>query len=475
MVRDIFKDSETVHKFKNDELFSIELDPNYGTYQQFVTGGSGQELLLRSIGFFRNRFYNKVLHGNEGSITNIIWQNESNVIAWSNNKGVKIYDMTYYKPIAHINGSSSSPDNKYECCLCWENAETLLIGWYDSVKIIRIRTIQTQQGHTIKEAYAANVFVVDFKICGIVPFKQNLILLAFIENNNMDNKDNTYNKKKMESNAPELHIVSRRGEWIASDSLPINGYKQNDANHYKLIWNHEDLTHDDDGNDNNDKDEYELSDFKNGKSQKSNVDETFYILSPSDIVVVLPRTVEEHIRWLLDQKEYENAFRESVKYRDELIRSKLNPIILGEKLLFYILNDEKEAIKKFGEICSEVCLKNKILWEKWIHLLFEKGKLRLIIDVIPIKDTILNKKSYELILEELIKNDESKFLQCIKTWDASLYTVDIILSLTTNRMNEVKQSEYLMRALTELKVKKDEIELNSTLHSQINRLQVRFL
>ena len=53
MIRDIFKDVQTVHNFRNQDLLSIELHPNYGTQQMFVTGGRGQQLLLRSIGFFR--------------------------------------------------------------------------------------------------------------------------------------------------------------------------------------------------------------------------------------------------------------------------------------------------------------------------------------------------------------------------------------------------------------------------------------
>ena len=35
-------------------------------------------------------------------------------------------------------------------------------------------------------------------------------------------------------------------------------------------------------------------DLRKRKSRKSNIDETFYIVSPADI----PQTVEEHIKWL---------------------------------------------------------------------------------------------------------------------------------------------------------------------------------
>ena len=76
-----------------------------------------------------------MLHSGEGPIYCIAWQCE--LIAWANDRGVKIYDISDHKPIAHINRSNrGSPDpERYKCCLCWENRETLLIGCSDWVKI----------------------------------------------------------------------------------------------------------------------------------------------------------------------------------------------------------------------------------------------------------------------------------------------------------------------------------------------------
>ena len=181
-----------------------------------------------------------MLHSGEGPIYCISWQRE--LIAWANDRGVKIYDISDHKPIAHINRSNrGSPDpERYQCCLCWENRETLLIGWGDWVKIGRIRSVRTPQGHTMKEVHVTHVFITDFYICGIAPFKEDLILLAFLENGDDstseeetdsddpdEEKGQTMDAGVGKSKPPELRIVSRRGEWIATDALPIHQYKAN--------------------------------------------------------------------------------------------------------------------------------------------------------------------------------------------------------------------------------------------------------
>ncbi len=117
-----------------------------------------------------------------------------------NDRGVKIFDISDHKPIAHINRSNrGSPDlERYKCCLCWENRETLLIGWGDWVKIGRIRTVRTAQEHMMKEVHVTNVFVTDFYICGIATFKEHLILLAFLGNDDESSSEDDDDEQKQD-------------------------------------------------------------------------------------------------------------------------------------------------------------------------------------------------------------------------------------------------------------------------------------
>ena len=71
------------------------------------------------------------------------------------------------------------------------------------------------------------------------------------------------------------------------------------------------------------------------KKSKATMDQTFYIVSPADIVASLPRTAEDHIKWLWEKEEYEAAWRQAIECEDELAmaRSKLNATSLGEEFL----------------------------------------------------------------------------------------------------------------------------------------------
>ena len=192
------------------------------------------------------------------------------MIAWANDRGIKVYDKTDNKPIGFINRSTKgSPDpERYKCCLCWENGDTLLVGWDDWVKIGKVRTVRSPQGHFIKEVHVISVFNTDFYICGIAPFKEHLVLLAFNEGDNDEDdgdsedsveSDNNNGENEVKndgvvqsgkSKPPELRIVSRRGQWIEKDALPIKGYKPNEGCDYRLVWSFDD-SHNNGNNKNN--------------------------------------------------------------------------------------------------------------------------------------------------------------------------------------------------------------------------------
>lgn len=79
-----------------------------------------------------------VLHSGEGPIYAIKWR--GNFIAWSNDKGVKIYDTETEQRITFIERPGSSPEaDLFKCRLCWKNDTELLIGWAALVKIAVVK------------------------------------------------------------------------------------------------------------------------------------------------------------------------------------------------------------------------------------------------------------------------------------------------------------------------------------------------
>ncbi len=109
-----------------------------------------------------NRRKNVILHEGEGIIRNIKWSNE--LIAWSNDKGVKIYSTSLKRVITYItkDHDENLRDELYRCShkffilitqiknitkskkiyfsgsLLWYNLDCLIIGWADRFKICKI-------------------------------------------------------------------------------------------------------------------------------------------------------------------------------------------------------------------------------------------------------------------------------------------------------------------------------------------------
>ena len=79
-----------------------------------------------------------ILHEGEGIIRNIKWCND--LIAWSNEKGIKIYSMNEKRIITYItkDHDASLRDELYRCSLLWADPDTLVIGWADRFKICKI-------------------------------------------------------------------------------------------------------------------------------------------------------------------------------------------------------------------------------------------------------------------------------------------------------------------------------------------------
>ncbi len=81
---------------------------------------------------------------------------------------------------------------------------------------------------------------------------------------------------------PELRIVTRANEEVSSDALEIHGFEQYLASDYRL--------------------------------DHLATESLFYIVSPGDIVVAKPRDLDDHIKWLMDRKKYEEALSAAEAY-----------------------------------------------------------------------------------------------------------------------------------------------------------------
>ena len=114
---------------------SVELEPNFSHTLSFITGDT--KLVINEKGFMGRR-KTQIIHEGEGIIRNIKWSND--LIAWSNDKGVKIYSIGEKRIITFItkDHEANLRDEIYRCSLLWLDENTLVIGWADRFKICKV-------------------------------------------------------------------------------------------------------------------------------------------------------------------------------------------------------------------------------------------------------------------------------------------------------------------------------------------------
>ena len=122
---------------------AVALDPQFSEKREkvFVSGGSAGRLVMNKKGWFSSQ--ETELHRGEGPVTTIAWKTPS-LIAWANSCGVKVFDNDKAQRIAYIDrpkkGSKALGDlaEEAQCHLIWESEDTLVIGWAQTVKIVKV-------------------------------------------------------------------------------------------------------------------------------------------------------------------------------------------------------------------------------------------------------------------------------------------------------------------------------------------------
>ncbi|KAF9428093.1 Vacuolar protein sorting-associated protein 41 [Podila epigama] len=404
---------------------AVALEPNYAksNSKQFVSGGMAGQLILNEKGWFGNR--DVVLHSGEGPIYAIKWC--GNLIAWSNDLGVKIYDTATEQRITFIDRPGSSPRaDLFKCRLCWKSETELLIGWAALVKIAVVKDRprdQMRSGLPGQYVEITTMFQTDFIVCGIAPFKEMLLLMAY----NVDDIEeiahisgSERNERKM-AKRPELRIINAYNEEISSDALTLHGFAHYQANDYM---------------------------FEHLPTQ-----DMFYIGSPKDLVVAKERDLDDHIQWLMERERYEEALghaREAQIYGGS---KKYNASEIGQKYLGWLL--EREEYDKAAEQCPAILGPDAELWEHWIYAFAEARQLKAIAAYIPFKEPTLSDTIYELVLAYFLMHDHQSLFKTVKSFPPGLYNIQNVIVAVEDRLKQDKDNVLLMESLAELYTRDD--------------------
>eukprot|EP01103_Thecamoeba_quadrilineata_P012993 TRINITY_DN3480_c0_g1_i3.p1 TRINITY_DN3480_c0_g1~~TRINITY_DN3480_c0_g1_i3.p1 ORF type:complete len:463 (+),score=76.29 TRINITY_DN3480_c0_g1_i3:133-1521(+) len=301
-------------------IHSVAIDPEYSrkSTKRCVFGGRSGELILNIPSFLGLSTKNQVLNPNpnpqtrEGPIHVVKWRGP--FIAWATDKDVKIIDATTYQRVTKIETKPSpNVDLSLRYHLSWKDEQTIIIGYNNTVQVCQIKEmVNPTPGSTFVELWE---FQTDYIISGLCPFEDKLAIVSFQE----------------KGQNPDLRLVDYDNFEHSVEELPLRGIENCDSSHFRL------------------------------EQLPGDID-IFYIVSPKDIIVVRRCDIEDRLKWLTENKKYEQALK-TVQEHEKYLKPDVL-VDIGEKYISHLL-DKKDYVNA-ANLCASVLKKNSKLWEKWI-------------------------------------------------------------------------------------------------------------
>ncbi|WVO14232.1 hypothetical protein L204_101864 [Cryptococcus depauperatus] len=400
---------------------AIAIEPDFAKKKSraFVCGGMAGNLILQEKGWMG--YKEQILHSGEGPIWAIEWR--GNFIAWANDLGVKIYDTSSSQRIGYVDRGSLAPRAElFKCTLQWKDDRTLLIGWADYIKVVRIRARRFND-HASGNLPSLSIemtaiYQVDSMISGIAPFNDAYVTLAYVVPDRYDNEatDNPMEQKRKAANRPELRIIDK-GEEINADALSLTNYHMYGCNDYALV-----------------------------KSQKPK-DESFLVISPADVILVRPRDKADHIDWLVERERFEEAL-EAAEDLQKKHGGALDVKAIGLKYLNHLI-----AIKHYEQaaaLIQRVLGEDVEAWERYIDMFVQHHQLPAIIPHIPTQRPRLGKRVYEMVFSYLLVNDKNALLKTVTSWPTEIYDLAGIIEAVEGELRATHDDPILLECLGEL-------------------------
>ena len=180
---------------------------------------------------------------------------------------------------------------------------------------------------------------------------------------------------------PEMRIISRAGEELAADALSITDYQHWGCNDYTVV----EVSGSDD-------------------LLALDTDRSYVVMSPRDLVRVLPRDRRDHIAWLVERGRYEEALTdvEKLEAEEAAMGSKLKGTEvhlsvqeIGQKYIEHLVQEGNSFgffvdlcwfliencfcsgdFVKAAKLCPKVCAHDSKRWENWIFAFAQRKQLQ---------------------------------------------------------------------------------------------------
>jgi len=378
-------------------------------------------------------------------------------------------------------------------------------------------------------------FQTDYFISGIAPFGDALVILAFMPDADVasseaagvngsggdggeatdgsrtgaaiddtvaegGSRDAASDGRRPPSQRPEVRIVSWTNEDLTCDALGIKGFEAYQANDYRLAallpvatgkdggvgaggvsgadWGSSAMTGD------------KASAARRRHWWRAGDEPLYYLVSPQDVVLGRPRTVDDHLQWLVQRGDFEEALEacEAAESAGTLnlgggggggsgggmglvgedsstelevsgggggkdgagvhcgqtdrggggggVGGGTSPVLdqIAAKYLDRLLSDGQAS--KAAALCPRLLRGSAAAWERWVFHFAHLRQLPCLAPYIPTQAPQLKDTVYEVVLNAFLANagDHARFLATVKAWPARLYSVPGLISAVRQRI-----------------------------------------
>lgn len=441
---------------------TVSVEPHFGkrASRSFVCGGMAGALIHREKGWLGHK--ESVLHAGEGPVWQVRWK--SNLIAWGNDKGVRVYDTNTKQKITFISPPNGQARGElYRANLLWQDDRTLVIAWADQIKIAKIKekpmTGQSMAalGSQVPQLYVdiVKIFQLDCVVSGIAPYGTDLLLLAYLTEEDSDEDDDEEDQESSRihrrklGQRPELRILDPdSGEEKSSDVLPITGYERLGCNDYRLVPSAGAL-----------RKAIMMGAKKKRKTVKGQTEEDlFYVVSPRDVIMARARDENDHIDWLLEHRKYEAALTHVEAMGSQAAKQHgYDARKIGQDYLRHLVDDLQDY-RRAAKASTRLLGRDAQAWEEWVFLFLERGKLGNIIDLMPIEDPVLSSLTYDMVLSQFLRDDLARLRELINSWPPEIYSTQAVAltiedRLQTEGISGTNEEALLMEVLADLYIR----------------------
>ncbi|KAJ2321205.1 Vacuolar protein sorting-associated protein 41 [Coemansia sp. RSA 2704] len=446
VVHGLYNDDVTIVNYSRP-VKAVALDPYYSrkASRRFVSGGTAGQLIMYEKKWFGKS--DSILFTSAGPIQTIRWQ--ENLVAWACDEGVQLYNTDRGARISQIARPEGSPrPDLYTCRLHWKDDRTLLIGWANFVQVVALK--EREQPHQspalgfvgadadsgpLLYAEVSVMFRTDFVVCGLALYRDSFLVFTYGDHQTVDGMAATDDSqvpqeerqhRVRDAQPPELRMIDWNLEEVSSDVLPLEGFPLLQPNDYGLAHSaarpQATLS----------KSPRPENEFEGGSSPQASEADTWFILSPKQLVAVRPRGLADHVQWLTEREDYqqalaaiEEAYRGDGQwaiYRDQIKTAEYQKI--GQTYAQMLMDSGNCA--EAAQVCTRVLPQDSTpeaieAWESWIFAFAETGSLHEIAPFIPTTTMQLSSTVYEMVLAFLLTSDIGEFKRLVFAWPASLF------------------------------------------------------